>query len=343
MFNLEKIVRPNILSLKPYSSARDEFKGGEGIFIDANENPFGKVNRYPDPKQKELKEKLSEFSNVATSNIFIGNGSDEIIDLVYRTFCIPGKDKALTFSPTYGMYKVAADIHDTKFIEVPLNSKFQIELSGLKYYLSDKTLKLIFICSPNNPTGNLIKAKEIEFILKTFKGIVFLDQAYIEFSKAFSWSKKLNRFPNLIVCQTLSKAWGLAGARIGVAYASPQIISLFNKVKSPYNVSALNQLTALQTLSKPEFFMRNLETILAEKIKLEVALKEMKFIKKVYPSDANFFLVEVDDANKIYQELIDNKVITRNRNNIIANCIRLTVGSPKENKKLIGILNNIAL
>ncbi len=220
MFNLKDLVRPNILSLKPYSSARDEFSGDEGVFLDANENPFGTLNRYPDSYQKELKQKLSAFKNIPTENIFIGNGSDEIIDLTYRIFCNPEIDKALTFTPTFGMYQVAADINNIELIKLPLDDDFQINTDHLKPYLKDDNLKLIFICSPNNPTGNCFSEKDVEFILKNFKGIVIIDEAYIDFSTTESWLKALNQFPNLIITQTFSKAWALASARVGIAYAS---------------------------------------------------------------------------------------------------------------------------
>lgn len=341
MFNLKEIVRQNIWNLKPYSSARDEFKGKEGVFLDANENPFGTLNRYPDSYQKALKQKLSEFHNVATKNIFIGNGSDEIIDLIYRIFCNPGKDKALTFTPTFGMYEVAAEINDVELISLALDSEFQINTDAIKPYLQDESLKLIFICSPNNPTGNSANKDAIKYILKQFKGIVIVDEAYADFSENPSLKSSFTSYPNLIVTQTFSKAWGLAAARIGVAFASETIINLLNTIKMPYNISALNEQAALKAMEDINTYKANITTILNEREKLITALKTMAIIKKIYPSDANFLLVEVTDANETYQKLVDQKVITRNRNNLVKNCIRITVGTPKENEKLIKALTDL--
>lgn len=339
MFELEKIVRKNILNLKPYSSARSEFTGKEGVFLDANENPFGTLNRYPDPFQKELKSKLGVLKSIAVENIFIGNGSDEVIDLAFRIFCEPGKDKALTFSPTYGMYDVSAEINDVELIKVPLNGSFQIDFAALENHLNDESLKLIFICSPNNPTGNNIE--NIDLVLQKFKGIVIVDEAYIDFSTAGSFINKTKQYPNLIVSQTFSKAWGLAAARVGTAYADISIISLFNKVKSPYNVSELNQKAALNALENYSEFEKRKAIIIEQKEWLEKQLSMLPVVNKVYPSDANFILVETADANRIYNELVDQKVITRNRNALVKNCIRITVGTAEENKKLINELSKI--
>jgi histidinol-phosphate aminotransferase len=333
MFNLEKLVRKNILALQPYSSARDEYKGKDAIFLDANENPFGEFNRYPDPKQLELKKKLSEIKNISTDNIFVGNGSDEVIDLAYRIFCEPGKDKALTFTPTYGMYDVSAGINDVELIKVPLTNDFQIDFETLEDFLKDENVKLIFICSPNNPTGNNIDG--IEKIIENFNGIIFIDEAYIDFSNAKSFIKKIELYPNIIISQTFSKAWGLAAARVGKAYASKPIIDLYNKVKPPYNVSKLNQDEALKTLLAVDNFEKNKSIILEEREKLIKNLTALPIVKKVYPSDANFILVEVDDANKLYETLVAAKVITRNRNSVVKNCLRITVGSEEENERLI--------
>ncbi len=341
MFNLKKLVRPNILTLKPYSSARDEFKGTEGVFLDANENPYGTLNRYPDSYQTELKNKLSTYKNIPIKNIFIGNGSDEIMDLITRVFCNPSKDKALTFTPTFGMYQVVADINNIELIKLPLNDNFQINTSNLKPYLNDDNLKLIFICSPNNPTGNCINDKDVEFILKNFNGIVVIDEAYIEFSNKKSWSKTLDSYPNLIVTQTFSKARALASARVGIAYASKDIIQLLNKVKMPYNISILNQQAAIDALDNQLDFKKNIEIILEEKEKLIQKLNQLGIVKKIYPSDANFLLVEFDDANKTYQDLVSQKIITRNRHKLVNNAIRITVGTPKENQQLIKALKNI--
>jgi len=323
--NINNLVRANIKALKAYSSARDEFKGTADVFLDANENPFGDLNRYPDPQQREIKEKLSAIKKVETNQIFVGNGSDEVIDLAFRVFCEPGKDKVLCFSPTYGMYDVSA----------------QISLNQLQPYLDFEELKIIFICSPNNPTGNSINPEDIEYILENFNGIVIVDEAYIDFSSQASFIKKIDKYNNLIVSQTFSKAWGLAGVRVGVAYANEAIIKLYNRVKPPYNVSTLNQEAVLKSLNNVEEVTQNIDTILLERTKLKDALSTLSIVKKVYPTDANFLLVEVDDANKTYQYLIEKKVIIRNRNTQVENCIRITVGTKEENEKLISALKNI--
>ena len=341
MFNLKSLVRPNIFDLKPYLSARDEFKGTEGVFLDANENPFGTLNRYPESYQKELKDKLSTYKNMPIQNIFLGNGSDEIIDLIYRIFCNPGVDKALTFTPTFGMYQVAADINNIELIKLPLNDDFQVNIENLQLYLNDDNLKLIFICSPNNPTGNCFNEKDVEFILKNFKGIVVIDEAYIDFSPTDSWLKVLNQYPNLIITQTFSKAWALASARVGIAYTSEDIVQLMNKVKMPYNISKLNQQAAIDALDKKADFKKNIDIILKEKEQLIQNLKQLDSVKKIYPSDANFLLVEFDDANKTYQDLVSQKIITRNRHKLVYNAIRITVGTPTENQQLMEALNNI--
>ncbi|MCT4172820.1 histidinol-phosphate transaminase [Elizabethkingia anophelis] len=336
-FNLENLVRPNILKLKPYSSARDEYKGSTGVFLDANENPFGTLNRYPDPYQKEVKEKLSALKSIPVSQIFLGNGSDEVIDLVFRIFCTPGRDKALVFTPTYGMYEVSANINDTELLQLPLNSNFQIDKKSILPFLTDENLKLIFICSPNNPTGNSIE--NVDFILENFNGIVFVDEAYIDFSTQKSWAEKLSQYPNLIISQTFSKARGLAAVRVGIAYSSPEIIALFNKTKPPYNVSQLNQEAALMALLDNKRYQSEIKTILGEKERLEKELLQLSVIKKIYPSDANFILVEVNDADGIYNNLVQQKIITRNRNSVIASCIRITIGTTEENNQLIAALN----
>ena len=341
MFDLKKLVRANILALKPYSSARDEFKGKAGVFLDANENPFGELNRYPDSYQTKLKQKLSDLKGIEPKNMFVGNGSDEIIDLAYRIFCNPGIDKALTFTPTFGMYQVAADINDTELIKLALNENFHINREDLKPYLDDENLKLIFICSPNNPTGNCFNEDDIRFILKNFNGIVVIDEAYVDFSDKTSWNKSFEEYPNLIVTQTFSKAWGLAAARIGIAYASRDIIQLLNKVKMPYNISQLNEKAAIEALENRTAFENNKQMILEEKEILFQELKKLNAIKRIYPSDANFLLVKVDNADELYQKLVEKKVITRNRNSLVKNSIRITVGTPAENKQLLSALKNI--
>ncbi|MCD4769118.1 MAG: histidinol-phosphate transaminase [Bacteroidales bacterium] len=343
MHKLTNIVRTNILSLKPYSSARDEFSGTTGVFLDANENPYGELNRYPDPCQKALKQKLAVLKDVGNENIFIGNGSDEIIDLTFRIFCNPGKDRALTFSPTYGMYEVSAAINNVILIKVPLKKDFQIDIKQTDHSLTDSSLKLIIICSPNNPTGNLINKKEIDYVLNKFNGIVLIDEAYIDFSSSESYITMLKQYSNLIVSQTFSKAWGLAAARVGVAYANQEIIQFFNKVKPPYNVSDLNQKAALNALHNYSGFKTNLKIILKEKKKLESELIKLKQVIKIYPSAANFLLVEVIEANKVYQELVNKNIITRNRNNIISNCLRISIGTPKENRMLLNALKTLTI
>lgn len=336
--NINNLVRANIKALKPYSSARDEFKGTADVFLDANENPFGDLNRYPDPQQKGIKDKLSAIKKVATDQIFIGNGSDEVIDLAFRIFCEPGKDKVLTFTPTYGMYNVSANINNIEVIEQPLINDFQINLNQLQPYLDFEDLKIIFICSPNNPTGNSLNPDDIEYILENFNGIVIVDEAYIDFSAQASFIKNIDKYDNLIVSQTFSKAWGLAGVRVGVAYASQAIITLYNRVKPPYNVSTLNQEAVLKSLNNLEEVTQNIDTILEERTKLKEALSKLAIVKKIYPTDSNFLLVEVEDANKTYQYLIEQKVIIRNRNTQVKNCIRITVGTPEENNTLIETL-----
>ncbi|MCG8238740.1 histidinol-phosphate transaminase [Tenacibaculum finnmarkense] len=341
MFNLDKIVRPNIKKLKAYSSARDEFKGIAEVYLDANENPFGDLNRYPDPKQIKIKKRLSEIKKVAENQIFIGNGSDEVIDLAFRIFCEPSKDKALTFSPTYGMYDVSAGINDVELIKQPLVNDFQISLNQLEPYLDMEDVKIIFICSPNNPTGNCFDDETIEYILENFNGIVLIDEAYIDFSSRASYSTKLEKYPNLIVSQTFSKAWGLAGVRVGAAYANQQVIDLYNKVKPPYNVSALNQEAVLKSLGNLDEFEINKNNIINEKETLINELKKIDFVKKIYPSEANFILIEVTNADLIYNKLVSEKIIIRNRTTLIDNCLRITVGKSEENRKLIKTLANL--
>jgi len=339
-FDLASLVRKNILSLKPYSSARDEFSGSEGIFLDANENPFGTYNRYPDPRQKALKKALSELKNVPQDQIFIGNGSDEVIDLIFRVFGNPGTDSVIICPPTYGMYEVSANINDIRVIAVPLRDDFQLDIDAiLKRIHNDDSVKLIFVCSPNNPTGNTLR--DIDTILDNFNGIVVIDEAYIDFCPESSHLGNIQRYPNLIVMQTFSKAWALAGARVGIAYAQPEIIALMNKTKPPYNVSKLNQEAVLKALSKEKTTNNRIATILEQKKMLIQELPKITFVKKVYPSDANFLLVEMENANAVYNQLVEKKVITRNRSSQVKNCIRITVGSPKENRILLAELKKM--
>ena len=342
MFRLENMVRPNILSLQRYSSARDEYHGTEGIFLDANENPFGMLNRYPDPHQQSVKAAIGRIKKIEVENIFIGNGSDEVIDLALRIFCTPGKDKIIVCPPTYGMYEVMSHIHDTAMITVPLTRGFQLDMSGILRATSQKeNIKMIFLCSPNNPTGNSMD--ELEELISHFDGIVFLDEAYIDFSSKPSFIHMLHKFPNLIISQTLSKAWGIAGVRIGMAFASREIITLFDKTKPPYNISMINQEAALDILSREESFENNKAMILSEKKKLMTRLTGLAFVRKIYPSDTNFILVEMDDADHIYRGLLEHQIITRNRSREVAGCLRITVGTPEENNILMQTLELLPL
>lgn len=339
--DIQKLVRKNIQNLAPYSSARDEYSGKTGIFLDANENPYGDNNRYPDPQQSALKKRLAELKNISADSIFIGNGSDEVIDLAFRIFCEPNQDKALTFSPTYGMYEVSAKINAVALIKLPLEEDFQINTGVLEPYFEDEFLKLIFICSPNNPTGNLLHTGDIKFILDRFNGVVMIDEAYIDFCSQASFIEKLSEYPNLIVIQTLSKSWGLAGLRVGTAYMNARMLSYFNRVKAPYNISSLNQETALQALKTEADHKKHITEILNEKELLRQNLVHVKCIRKVYPSDANFLLVEVEDAERLYQKLIEKKIIIRNRSSVIKNGVRISVGTPQENQNLINALKEI--
>lgn len=342
MGKINKLVRKNILSLKSYSSGKNEFKDGKCILLNANENPYGKLNRYPDTYQKNLKNKISKIKKISYEQIFIGNGSDEIIDIVIRLFCIPGKDKVLSFFPTFGMYEVLARINNVKYLKINLNEEFQINKSGLIKNLKQKNLKLLIICTPNNPTGNSIRNSDINFILKNFKGIVIIDEAYVDFNNSESYIEKVVNYSNLIVLQTLSKAWGMASARIGIAYSNKYIVELMNKIKLPYNVSTLNQQAAMSALNNPKKYRENVQLIIKEKKKLISLLKKIQIVKKVFPSDSNFLLIEFDDANAVYKKLIENKIVTRNLHPAVKNCIRITVGSAEENKILIKTLNNIS-
>lgn len=340
MFDLDSLVRPNVKSLVPYSCARDEFQGKEGVFLDANENPYGYLNRYPDPYQKDLKIAISRLRAIPPEKIFLGNGSDEIIDLSFRIFCNPGTDKALTFSPSYGMYQVSASVNDVAIIKIPLDKDFQIDFEDVSKYLSDKNLKLIFICSPNNPTGNLMNNQIVERIISQFNGIVLVDEAYMDFSDKPSLLEKIGCYPNLIVMQTFSKAFGLASVRVGVAYTNPEIVAYYNKMKPPYNISTINQKAVLQKLKRFSAYTGQIRKIRQERERLSRELEKIPVIKKVYPSDANFVLVKVGDPGKLYNYLVDSGIVVRNRHSVIENCIRITVGTRAENSKLLTALNN---
>ena len=339
--NLESIVRINIFHLKPYSCARDEFKGEASVYLDANESPYNsRYNRYPDPLQEGLKEKISQIKKINPAQIMLGNGSDEAIDLIFRIFCEPAEDNVVAIEPTYAMYKVCADINNVEYRKVLLDENFQMNAEQL-LAAADEHTKVIFLCSPNNPSGNLLNRLEIKKTVESFHGIVVIDEAYIDFSNEPSWLNHLDNYPNLIVLHTFSKAWGLASLRCGMAFASEEIIALFNKVKYPYNISALVQQTISDQLIAGDAFKTEwVNKILQEREPLAVALKELPIVEKVYPSDANFLLVKVDDANGIYRKLVDKGVIVRNRNSVslCGNCLRITVGTQEENKVLINSL-----
>ncbi len=340
-FNLNSLVRENIKKMTPYSSARHEFSGSASIFLDANENSFGSplpdnFNRYPDPLQLPVKEKLSKIKGVPVQNIFLGNGSDEAIDLFYRIFCAPGRDNAMIFPPTYGMYEVCAEMNDVKVNKVNLTKDFQLNIDAIETAI-DPFTKLIFICSPNNPTGNSINRADVEIILNNFEGIVIIDEAYINYSKQKSFIPELTEYPNLIVMQTLSKAWGLAGLRLGMAFASRPIIELMNKVKYPYNINSATQLLALEALDNIEWVNEHIATTVTEREKLRNELLSLAATEVVYPSDANFLLVKIKAARRIYEELCDKGIIVRDRSKVVLcdDSLRITIGTPEENKQLI--------
>jgi histidinol-phosphate aminotransferase len=343
MVDISNLVRENVKILTPYSCARDEFKGSTGIFLDANENPYGKLNRYPDPYQKELKRAISGYKEIPEENIFLGNGSDEIIDLCFRVFCRPGVDKALTFTPTYGMYEVSASVNDVQVIKLPLTRSFQIDMENVIPILEDKNLKLVFICSPNNPSGNSINYADVEYIVSKSESIVVIDEAYIDFSDKPSFIKLVEKYPNLIVMQTFSKAFGLASVRVGMAFASSTIVQYFNKIKPPYNISTINQKTALSKISRSYEVAKQVRKIKREKEKLVFQIGKLDLTEMIYPSDANFILVKVKDADLIYGELVKMNIITRNRNSVVRNCIRITVGKPSENRLLLKALKTIKI
>ena len=344
--NIQDLIRPTIKALKPYSSARDEFQGNSDdmVFLDANENPFENgVNRYPDPQQRTLKSLLSTIKGVTQQNILLGNGSDEVLDLIYRTFCEPNQDNIITLPPTYGMYSVLANINAIEIKSVQLDADFQPKVEDI-LNVANSNSKLLFLCSPNNPTGNSFEVKSIERLIDEFKGIVVIDEAYIDFSNKESWTSRLNEFSNLIITQTLSKAHGMAGIRLGICYASEEIISVLNRIKPPYNVNILTQQKAISQLEQQELTQNQVTNILKERDLLITKLESIDYISKIYPSDANFVLVEVDDANKRYDQLIDKGIVIRNRTTQpgCENCLRFTIGTPKENRTLIDTLKSIS-
>ncbi|OBQ52477.1 histidinol-phosphate transaminase [Tamlana sp. s12] len=344
--NIQDLIRPTIKALKPYSSARDEFQGNSDamVFLDANENPYENgVNRYPDPQQRSVKSLLSEIKNVPTKNMLLGNGSDEVLDLIFRAFCEPNQDNIITLPPTYGMYSVLANINAVAIKEVQLDAQFQPKVDAI-LNAADAHSKLLFICSPNNPTGNSFASEAISKLLKNFKGIVVIDEAYIDFSNEESWASKLSEFPNLIVTQTLSKAYGMAGIRLGLCFASEEIISVLNRIKPPYNVNELTQLKAIEHLQNKALTDKQVSVILEERDLLVASLKTVDYVSEIYPSDANFVLAKVDDSTKRYNQLIEKGIVIRNRTTQpgCENTLRFTVGTPEENKKLIEELKSLS-
>lgn len=346
-FDLNSLLRPHIAKIHPYTSARDEYSGKEGIFLDANENPYGSItaedfNRYPDPYQLALKTEISKIKQVDPSQIFLGNGSDEAIDLLFRAFCRPGKDNVILLPPTYGMYEVSAAINDVETRKVSLSMDFQLQVD-LIFEKVDANTKIIFICSPNNPSGNKVNRQDILYILQKFEGIVVVDEAYIDFNDEPSFTTHLSEFPNLLVMQTFSKAWGLASLRLGMAFASRELIQILNKIKPPYNISGLTQDTVLESIQNVGKVNRMIAEILEERAYLEKELSNLTFIQKVFPSQANFLLVKMPKANEVYHALIDSKIIVRNRSKVVLceDCLRITVGTRYENETLISALKNV--
>lgn len=344
MFDLSQILRTNIKELKPYTAARDEYQGTEGTFLDANENAFGSAtnelqNRYPDPMQWELKKELSKIKNIPANQIFIGNGSDEAIDILFRSFCRPGIDNVIITPPTYGMYEVSANINDVQLKRVPLTADYELESEKVLAAV-DANTKMIILCSPNNPTGNSLEAVHLNHIINSFNGIVALDEAYIDFAADKSFLPTLANHPNLVIMQTFSKAWGMANLRLGMAFASVDIIKIINKVKPPYNISGVSQELALEAMANVHKKNKYVEDILIEKEALLKSLAELAIVLKIFPTDTNFVLVKTKNGNQIYDFLIDQKVIVRNRSNVLLtqDCIRITVGTSQENQILLEAL-----
>lgn len=345
-FNINNLVRENVRSMKPYSSARDEFEDfdtADMIFLDANENPFENgVNRYPDPQQSNVKVVLAKQKKIKTNQILLGNGSDEVLDLLFRAFCEPKVDNVITLPPTYGMYSVLANLNAVENREVLLSTDFQPQIEKIIDAVDENT-KIIFLCSPNNPTGNSFSDENVAYLLKNFNGLVVIDEAYIDFSEKESWINELDEYPNLIITQTLSKAYGLAGIRLGICYASAEVISVLNKIKPPYNVNELTQKRALDRLDNQNIINSEIESIIAQRDELLKVLLNVKFVEKIYPTEANFILIKVDDANKRYDELIAKGIVIRNRTTqpLCENTLRLTIGTEVENKKLIEALSSL--
>jgi histidinol-phosphate aminotransferase len=344
-FELFKLIRENVKGLKPYSSARDEYvsDGSEMVFMDANESPYSNgVNRYPDPHQRQLKLLLARRNSLSVGNILLGNGSDEVLDLIFRAFCEPQKDNIITMPPTYGMYNVLAGINAIENREVLLTKNFELDVEEILSAV-DRNTKLILLCSPNNPTGNSFSAAHIETLLTNFQGLLVIDEAYIDFSDQKSWLNKLQQFPNLIVTRTFSKAYGMAGLRLGVGYASEDVIAILNRIKPPYNVNELTQSKAFKMLQNVDVIEEQIKEILVERNCLAQNLAQIEFIREIYPTDANFILVKVDDADRRYREILDSGVVVRNRSSqaLCANTLRFTVGTPEENESLLRFLNTL--
>jgi histidinol-phosphate aminotransferase len=345
-FDIQKLVRSHIADLQPYSSARDEFDPVERevVYLDANENPFDNgVNRYPDPQQRKLKEVIARRRGVTANQLLLGNGSDEVLDLIFRAFCIPNQDRIIVMPPTYGMYNVLAKINCISLDEAPLNDDFQLVTKDILRKISSQT-KAIFLCSPNNPSGNSFRREDIIYLLQSFTGLVVIDEAYIDFSTQKSLVSELSSYPNLIITQTLSKAYGLAGIRLGICIASEEIIDILNKIKPPYNINSLTQERAISVLEDWNTTQGQIAQLIAERNDLFAQLQKISFVEKVYPSDANFLLVQVDDANKRYTQLIENDIVVRNRSKQVGckNCLRFSVGTPQENQILIETLNRLS-
>ncbi len=341
-FDLKQLLRNNIREIAPYSTARDEFQGKASVFLDANESPFqSDINRYPDPYQQMLKVRVSRIKKVHPDQIFLGNGSDEAIDLVIRAFCEPHEDNILAIKPTYGMYKVAADINAVTYREVMLTRSFNLDVVSLMKSIDKKT-KVVFLCSPNNPSGNSLIRSNIEYVLNNFEGIVVIDEAYIDFAREEGFLPLLNSYPNLIVLQTFSKAWGMAGVRLGMAFASKEIIQVLNHIKYPYNVNVLTQQKALEILEQEEQTKQNISTIISERDILLPKLNNLDVIEQVYPTDANFVLVRVKDPKAVYNYLLNKEIIVRDRSKVALceGCLRLTIGTPEENLLLLDALAN---
>lgn len=349
MFNLNNLIRANVRKMKPYSSARDEFSGAAQVYLDANENPFDTgLNRYPDPHQKELKQQLAKVKKVKPEQIFLGNGSDEPIDLLFRAFCEPGIDHAVFIAPSYGMYEVAANINNVTITQVQLGSEFQLDAEAILLAAKRKngaliSTKLIFLCSPNNPSGNLLDKAQVKLILEGFDGLVVIDEAYIDFAGVKGWLPELTEYPNLVVLQTLSKAWGLAGIRLGMAFASAEVVTVLDKIKPPYNINELTQQAALKALQNTDKVQAQIKELLEERSKLADGLRSLPFVVRVFPSKANFLLVKTTDARKVYNYCLGHGIILRDRSKVAGceGCVRITVGTSEENSRLLEVLREM--